>query len=648
MGVGMGIGFCSSGGSRLLLSTKKKRLLRSAWRQQDGLGAHYSQFSITTTLLLALVMAPVLCRAQSGPFIPNVQCSPGTLLAGPLGQSGGRTAIVFFQDGVIGAVPEDPPFPGDSTSRIWDISRLPSVQEKTYSGGANGFYDAHGYRYENQALHANGSWRFVNGQPTQANTGSLFFPLDGNNRGRIHVPWSLSAFWPQYGGGSNATGLARRDEVLCRWNTQVGAHPTLLGNIAIFSSDESGQGIVIYDLTPCYESGQAPRQLGIIRNNIAAYWPAIWGGDGKLYAVMADNSDRKMISVVDLGASGNFVAPRVLRAFTAAQVSDGFGNLYPQMQDDNVFLGPSKINLTSLAVTKYIPHVQRNIDVTQFALPIGNLTATGGANFNSGRAGVAIWCHQETPDRAPPKIGFAIPRPGQTRYPRKAPISLLIHETLDSRTIVNGSTFKVSLVSASGSVGQPLAGRLSLSFDDVLTFTPDADLGTDATYEVAIQGIADAVGNRMPATTYRFSTGQTVVGGTTAVSPSTSPTTQPAATCTPTLIQRVATLLQSISAMPQVNFSGTVLPGSQLARALAVAINNALMAKGSLERLGLDQGGRYVGFCAQSSRQNPEAMRLGNDPGQLTKRVNAYLASRVGGGNILRVLRRSSFFKKTY
>ena len=119
-------------------------------------------------------------------------------------------------------------------------------------------------------------------------------------------------------------------------------------------------------------------------------------------------------------------------------------------------------------------------------MPLGNLLVTGGVGENQG---MAIWAHQAEPDTRGPSVGYHIPRAGQENYPQGAPITLLIHETLETFTLVNGETFIVRPVG-----GAAIPGRLSFSFDDVLTFVPDAPLAANTTYEVVIPagGIKDA------------------------------------------------------------------------------------------------------------------------------------------------------------
>ena len=81
-----------------------------------------------------------------------------------------------------------------------------------------------------------------------------------------------------------------------------------------------------------------------------------------------------------------------------------------------------------------------------------------------------------------------------------APISLLIHETLDSSTIRPGTTFIVRPVG-----GSALVGSCFFSYNDVLTFQPAQPLATDTTYEVVVPagGIRDAVGNGIEPYSFR-------------------------------------------------------------------------------------------------------------------------------------------------
>ena len=146
------------------------------------------------------------------------------------------------------------------------------------------------------------------------------------------------------------------------------------------------------------------------------------------------------------------------------------------------------------------------VDTSQFLLPLGNLLVTGGVGEHQG---MAIWAHQAAPDTRGPSVGFHVPRAGRANYPVGMPISLLIHETLETTTIINGATFIVRPLG-----GTAVDGRLTFAFDDILTFTPDQPLTANTTYEVVLPagGIKDAAGNGIEGYSFTFSTGSTVGG----------------------------------------------------------------------------------------------------------------------------------------
>ncbi|MEM7249516.1 MAG: Ig-like domain-containing protein, partial [Acidobacteriota bacterium] len=108
-----------------------------------------------------------------------------------------------------------------------------------------------------------------------------------------------------------------------------------------------------------------------------------------------------------------------------------------------------------------------------------------------------------------PSVGYHVPQAGRTNYPVGAPISLLIHETIETFTLVNGESFLVRPLG-----GEPVPGSLIFAFDDILTFQPDEPLLADTTYEVLLPegGVKDAAGNGMVGYGFTFSTGSSVSG----------------------------------------------------------------------------------------------------------------------------------------
>jgi PKD repeat protein len=92
-----------------------------------------------------------------------------------------------------------------------------------------------------------------------------------------------------------------------------------------------------------------------------------------------------------------------------------------------------------------------------------------------------------------------------------APISLVIHESLESYTIINGETI---IVREAGTT-TPIDCWTSFSHDDILTITPKQYLQANKTYEVVVvgNGIKDPVGNGIEPYTFTFSTGASITGG---------------------------------------------------------------------------------------------------------------------------------------
>ncbi|MFK7888815.1 MAG: PKD domain-containing protein, partial [Gammaproteobacteria bacterium] len=217
--------------------------------------------------------------------------------------------------------------------------------------------------------------------------------------------------------------------------------------------------------------------------------------------------------------------------FVTDRALPGAAAMYAQFQDEYAFIGDHKIDLRTFdsvldlngANTPRTNDDGTGVDTSQFALPVGNLLVTGGIGANQG---MAVWAHQAAPDTRGPEVGFHIPQAGRSNYPLNMPISLLIHETLDTTTLINGQTFIVRPLG-----GSPIDGQLTYAFNDILTFTPTDPLSADTTYELVIpaNGIADAAGNTMAAFAFTFSTGSSVGGNQPPVVESVTPSAYPVA-----------------------------------------------------------------------------------------------------------------------
>ena len=189
--------------------------------------------------------------------------------------------------------------------------------------------------------------------------------------------------------------------------------------------------------------------------------------------------------------------------------------MYAQFQDEYAFVGDHKVDLRTFQSVLFLDGANRTrtndggvgIDTSQFALPLGNLLVTGGIGENQG---MAIWAHQAAPDTRGPSVGFHVPQAGRADYPVGAPISLLIHETLETFTIVNG-------VDLHRPAARRPADRRAGSPSRSTTCSPSRrtqPLAPNTTYEVVLPagGIKDAAGNGIVGYSFTFSTGA-VVGG---------------------------------------------------------------------------------------------------------------------------------------
>ncbi|MCU0667962.1 MAG: Ig-like domain-containing protein [Myxococcota bacterium] len=488
-------------------------------------------------IALALVFVASIFGSDTthaqGPGFPNVARTKGELLAGPVSPTIGRTAVVIYHQGLLIANPEAPESAAgsDLLSRSYDISdpRNP-VATVIPEMGANSMVGAHGYWHEGahlRGLRGSGGRSFtVTGSGSAARVvessslPSIFTP----RKTGVTIPWAgrglmfqpfQTQYYRSYGTTEHVNVLFKGSQELAIWDhiglTGVVGHPFLIGNILYVASDQAMSGIAAYDITPSLNApGTPPQLIGLLNAPIGGYWPEIWGGNGKLLVVFPARAARFMVADVTDPTNMFVVADRTLPNGDPS---------YAQFQDNFVFMDRYKIDMTNdFAIDLALDNRTRGIDPSQFALPIGNLLVTGGLQRNGSTPmtqGLAIWAHQAAPDTTGPSVGFHIPRANQTSYPVGAPITLLIHETLRTETIENGSTFLVRPLSPSGAPGAAIAGQIVFAFDDVLTFTPSQPLAPNTTYEVSLpaNGIRDAANNGMVPYSFRFSTGATLGGG---------------------------------------------------------------------------------------------------------------------------------------
>ena len=487
-------------------------------------------------LVVGATLLPFSLAVSQSPGFPNTNQIAGELLAGPLAANQGRTAVIAYHQGILITCPESPgSAPGsDLLSRSWNITdpRNP-IGTVIPNMGPNTGIAAHGYWQEGIYLRAfnsgNGQDFTVvdsdsNGVMEVVRTGTnpyqFYYPVNPPhdfgwpNRGLLFQPFVTQMWW-SYGATDMLSYLYKGTQLLAVWDhislTGVIGHPVLIGNILYYASDQSNTGIAAYDITPSLNNpGTPPQLISVLKASVGGYWPEIWGGDGKLFFVFPSRENGR-IYVADVTDPAN------MQVVADRQLPNGGDPSYVQYQDHYAFTDRYKINMrNNFSVDLVLDADGEGIDVSQFALPIGNLLATGGYPHPPTHSqGLAIWAHDSDPDTNPPYVGYHIPQNGQTNYPVSAPISLLIHETLRSETIISGSTFLLREVLSGGSRGPNIPGRLTFAFNDTLTFTPNTPLTADRTYEVLLTegGIEDAVGNGIEQYSFTFSTGNSISGG---------------------------------------------------------------------------------------------------------------------------------------
>jgi YVTN family beta-propeller protein len=336
---------------------------------------------------------------------------------------------------------------------------------------------------------------------------------------RIYYPWTLAFNWA-YDAHNGQTFIYRGNDLLANWNalSQHGVSGTsiIMGNILFILSDQSNLGLLAYDISPIFDTpAGSPVLLDKLSGDFGAYIPVLWenyiilalrGSSGQRFDIVdwSDPTDLRFVTSVDLSGTpeldGNQSVP------------------YVQSQDNFIFVRHHKIDMDTLEIVLELDQVGDNrpvgsvageLETSQYLLPVGRYLISGAYSF-SGQDGIGVWVHQSEPDTKRPYVGYHMPRPGQTNFPLGAPVSLLVHETLESFTIINGETIILRPVG-----GNPIDCYVSHSHDDILTVTPKQYLQPNTTYELVITdgGIKDAAGNGIEPYSFTFSTGNAVSGG---------------------------------------------------------------------------------------------------------------------------------------
>ncbi|MGB0372174.1 MAG: Ig-like domain-containing protein [Opitutales bacterium] len=332
-------------------------------------------------------------------------------------------------------------------------------------------------------------------------------PDDFGTRGAHLLPY-------QYSGGSTI----RIYNTLTGERKEVSDHgfegqPTLIGNLMVVMGVRGqSRQIATYDvgdpMNPEFKS-----VLNLSSNTAQdpdsnpAYEPAIW----KHYAVFPNvlsGSNADDVAFID------FSDPMGLEHVVYSNGDGTYGTglpgrtRYAQFQDNFMFVGSGKYNLTPIEdggePVLDLAFLEQN---GEYLLPMGNLlmsaenTEQGSIPDAAGPYPFQIIAHQTAPDETPPTIAYHIPRDGEGNQHIKSRIGVVIHETLNLKTI-NATTFRVFPTSG----GADVPGSWNVHDKDILTFTPDSDLEEATEYTVLLEGIEDVAGNAMLADSFTFTT----------------------------------------------------------------------------------------------------------------------------------------------
>lgn len=519
------------------------------------------RFAAILSLFLAFVSSNLV-----GQGFPNVAQTPGDLLSEgstitltnpdgltrnpdiPTNENGllervqGRTAIIAYHNGTVYMVPEQSSStqPFDVRLRAYDISDPDNI-EVTYLSepSGSGPVQSHGYVKRGPLVDLGFGRNYRAISPGVNELDPIVLP-NSSSRENVYWPFTMSTFWT-YSNTDYPAEFGYNGVTIAQWDhlglTGVIGHPFIIGDRLLMGSDQTRSGAAAYNLGPWMtpdvlsgaESPVAPQLLDVITTGgPGGYWPEIYGADGQLLMVFPYRTNGNGIRVLDVtgvvepNGSGQI-------EFVADIPLDGAACMYVQFQDYYAFVGSHKVDMRTLESVLQLDLNQGApgfgdgigdsvIDTSQFLLPIGNLLVCGGSGVNQG---LSLWAHAAEADTTAPTVGYHVPQAGRTNYPLRAPVSILIHETLDSWTIVNGDTFEITPMDGPNA-GQTVAGEIVWTFNDMLQFTPDDAWEANRTYEVRIQdstagdpdlpGIMDAAGNVMEPYSFTFSTGGVVSG----------------------------------------------------------------------------------------------------------------------------------------
>ncbi|QTN31875.1 Ig-like domain-containing protein [Akkermansiaceae bacterium] len=526
-------------------------------------------------LIFSLVLLPHLSAQVTTTGFQNLARpeAPGTLLSHPVTNGSepiGRTTSINYLNGwvIVGGEAPGSRVGSDLQMRVFDIAdpqnpvrRLPSDFGLSYPNNSwvqgNYGWNAHGTAQSGNLLlpdpiRVTGFGGLVeragsNGVPYITNL-PLWF-----NRSSQAGPWDASMLW--YGTEDQDFEIARirpnnfgtHDRRVVATFDHVGPygggewHPMFFGDLLIYarSGGAASDGVVVYrlsyqnmdDADPSNDS-ITPQLVGTLSGGFQGYWPNLFSDGTGLYVI---GSTTDILIGADITSATMPGMTPNLQTVASLTVPDFTNASYPAYQDNFGFIHNRKVDMTRFLAGDANPIVLTlneanpprpagapalppgaiaGVNTSQMSLPLGNLWLTGGYPIPNTNQGLGVWVHQQAPDTTAPRVSYHIPQAGRTNYPRHAPLSFLIHEYPRNGGPRNGIDFLVRAVNPDESLGSFVPGFLIHDFSGNMTFTPDAPLTAETTYQVDFPsdpaqeiGFRDSAGNYIEPHSFRFSTG---------------------------------------------------------------------------------------------------------------------------------------------
>ncbi|MFZ4764939.1 MAG: LamG-like jellyroll fold domain-containing protein, partial [Roseimicrobium sp.] len=358
------------------------------------------------------------------------------------------------------------------------------------------------------------------------------------NRSSQAGPWDATMLWygtpdqdftinkvslNQYGYASRRT-LATLDHVGAFGGGDW--HPMFFGDLLIYarSGSTARDGVVVYrlsyhnfdDADPSNDA-VTPQFVGSLPGGFQGYWPNLFSDGTGLYVIGSTTNILVGADITQAATPGSDGTVTLAASLTVPNFTNAS---YPVYQDQFGFIHNRKFDMTRFLagdanpIVLTLDEVGTGVNTSQMSLALGNLWLTGGYPIPGFNQGMGVWVQQQAPDTNPPRVTYHIPQANRTNYPRHAPLSFLLHEHPRNGGPRNGIDFTVRPVGPGDTLGSAVPGFLIQDFSGNLTFTPDAALAAETTYQVNFLsdpanqiGFRDAAGNYIEPYSFRFSTG---------------------------------------------------------------------------------------------------------------------------------------------